>query len=1194
MVKIRCLGVGLVNLAAIVPSAAFISSILSSAAPSRRRTFESIQSRVPFFTATSDELDITSVLDSADSNLSNIKSLILASDEDFVKPDLDKRQYRAIKLPNNLEVLLVSDKNTDIEAAAVHIKAGHFNDPEDRAGLAHFNEHMLFLGTEKYPEENAFDSFVNKNGGSSNAYTDMEDTNYYFSVSPLDHNDEDDEVDCDDESETGDDEYEAGDDEYDEESGGVSLALSGALDRFAQFFISPLFSEDAVERELRAIDSEHLNSFSSDSWRTYLLLKSSCNQTHPFSKFGCGNYATLTNGGNVNGTDAVSSGGTSPRDELIKFWKDNYVAEKMKVCVVGRADLDDLQSLVEQSFAGVRSSGVSDKQHLREDEDVIFKKEYSKYGVAFGPEQLGIIREYVPLVDERSIKFLFACPPADDPAIFQTRPDRVLSHLLGHEGPGSLHALLLEEGLVNTLSSGLSISTSDFGFCSISLQVTPKGMEHRDRLISLVWQWINLIKTAVYENEELMIAYHDELSNISKFYFKFRENGDPTDFVSSVAEGLFEYEPSKILLGTSDPAPYNASVTKAFLDRLRPDNCLLQMHSQDFENETAGSFDVSAASAEWQYEKWYKAKYRQIKVSDELLNDWSSKSDPDPRLRLPGMNTFLPTDFSLRSEDPDSVAEEDPSLDYTKVMPKLLIDEPGIQLWHKMDRTFKVPKTAIRMLLVTPNVYISPRSMTLNRIFIKVLEDDLNSHIYDASLAGCKAKVTCLPSGISVSVTGFSEKLPMLLDAVMGRMLSIVHDLKDADESSALARTVDKATKNLLRETKNFRLESPYETASYISRLILEHNVWHVSNYIAELEGPFADKNPVTPAELANLMEEVLTSRLSATFLCMGNINEEGARNVVKLINDHFLHNARPLQPEEIPKLRSLKVPTKEEAVKIFGPEVGSRSIPLILEEIAHSEAEENSAVEVILQADCEHEMGYEGVAIMELIGQMAYTSAYTQLRTKEQLGYIAGAFTRKTAGGSMGLSVMVQSSTTLPADLEARCEAWVTQFREELEQMKAGDLANEALAIIASLLERNMKFSDEVSTAWSNIVSTTVLGTQYNAPPFYKYERLVKELVLKGMDIEAVGGDALAFPESERQTPEELKQKVLEMWDRYFAAGAPERKAISARVYGRKAIDEYNQNVGKCGYLSSYDDVRQLKQFFSQYPTAPYWIARK
>jgi insulysin len=443
-------------------------------------------------------------------------------------------------------------------------------------------------------------------------------------------------------------------------------------------------------------------------------------------------------------------------------------------------------------------------------------------------------------------------------------------------------------------------------------------------------------------------------------------------------------------------------------------------------------------------------------------------------------------------------------------------------------------------------------------------------------------------------VTGFSEKLPLLLDTVMGRMLTIVHDLKEADDSSALARTVEKATKNLLRETKNFRLESPYETASYISRMMLEHNVWHVSNYIAELEGSFADKNPVTPAEVANLMEEVLTSRLSATFLCMGNINEDGARNVVKLIHDHFLHNARPLQQEEVPKLRSLKMPNKEEAVKIFGSDLESRSIPFILEEIAHSEAEENSAVEVILQAGSEHELGYEGVAILELIGQMAYTSAYTQLRTKEQLGYIAGAFTRKTAGGSIGLSVMVQSSTTLPADLEERCEAWVTQFREELESMKAGDLANEALAIIASLLERNMKFSDEVSNAWSNIVSTSVLGTQYNAPPFYKYERLAKELVLKGMDIEAVGGDSSLFPESERLTPEQLKQKVLQMWDRYFAIDAPERKAISARVYERKATDEYNKNIGKPGYLSSYDDVRQLKQFLSQYPTAPYWIMRK
>ena len=73
------------------------------------------------------------------------ESRILADDEKFIKPDLDTRRYRSIILPNNLEALLVSDPETDVEAGAVHIKAGHFDDPAERAGLAHFNVSVSFL-----------------------------------------------------------------------------------------------------------------------------------------------------------------------------------------------------------------------------------------------------------------------------------------------------------------------------------------------------------------------------------------------------------------------------------------------------------------------------------------------------------------------------------------------------------------------------------------------------------------------------------------------------------------------------------------------------------------------------------------------------------------------------------------------------------------------------------------------------------------------------------------------------------------------------------------------------------------------------------------------------------------------------------------------------------------------------------------
>eukprot|EP01083_Nonionella_stella_P261451 890218_1 len=100
-----------------------------------------------------------------------------------------------------------------------------------------------------------------------------------------------------------------------------------------------------------------------------------------------------------------------------------------------------------------------------------------------------------------------------------------------------------------------------------------------------------------------------------------------------------------------------------------------------------------------------------------------------------------------------------------------------------------------------------------------------------------------------------------------------------------------------------------------------------------------------------------------------------------------------------MPKLRSLKMPTKEEAIRIFGPEVKDSKIPIVLEELAYSDSEENHAVEVILQVGAEHELGFEGIGVIELIGQIAYNSAYNQLRTKEQLGYIVSAFSRKTSG---------------------------------------------------------------------------------------------------------------------------------------------------------------------------------------------------
>ncbi len=69
----------------------------------------------------------------------------------IIKSPNDDRQYGALMLPNGLQVVLVSDPSLENSAASLAVGVGSAHNPKDQLGLAHYLEHMLFLGTEKYP-----------------------------------------------------------------------------------------------------------------------------------------------------------------------------------------------------------------------------------------------------------------------------------------------------------------------------------------------------------------------------------------------------------------------------------------------------------------------------------------------------------------------------------------------------------------------------------------------------------------------------------------------------------------------------------------------------------------------------------------------------------------------------------------------------------------------------------------------------------------------------------------------------------------------------------------------------------------------------------------------------------------------------------------------------------------------------------
>jgi len=60
-------------------------------------------------------------------------------------PSLDDRDYRVIRLANELEALLVHDAETDKASAALDVNVGNFSDPEDMPGMAHAVEHVSCL-----------------------------------------------------------------------------------------------------------------------------------------------------------------------------------------------------------------------------------------------------------------------------------------------------------------------------------------------------------------------------------------------------------------------------------------------------------------------------------------------------------------------------------------------------------------------------------------------------------------------------------------------------------------------------------------------------------------------------------------------------------------------------------------------------------------------------------------------------------------------------------------------------------------------------------------------------------------------------------------------------------------------------------------------------------------------------------------
>ena len=228
---------------------------------------------------------------------------------EIIKSPNDDRQYAAMRLANGLQVVLVSDPSLENSAASLAVGVGSAHNPPEQLGLAHYLEHMLFLGTEKYPEPDGFMKYTQANGGMTNAFTAYDKTNYLFQIN-------------------------AG--KFDE-----------ALDRFSDYFKKPTFDPHYSDKERNAVHNEWSLQKAQDGWNLFALMGVTANPASPAAKFNIGNLDTLGDKPN-----------SKLHAEMLAFYQRYYSANIMKLTLVGKQPLAELKLLAEKHFAAVPNHNI--------------------------------------------------------------------------------------------------------------------------------------------------------------------------------------------------------------------------------------------------------------------------------------------------------------------------------------------------------------------------------------------------------------------------------------------------------------------------------------------------------------------------------------------------------------------------------------------------------------------------------------------------------------------------------------------------------------------------------------------------------------------------------------------------------------------------------------------------------------------
>ena len=873
-------------------------------------------------------------------------------EELFVSP-FDPRQYDSYTLPNGLDVLLCSDTTSQSASCAMGVNVGALADG-DISGTAHLIEHMLFVSSEKYPEHHAYAAFMTKNSGMSNAYTGSERTMYYFEI--------------------------------------PDSAFATAFDMFSQFFITPRFDDDATEKEVSAVHSEHTKNLQKDVWRFQQMNRSLAGDT-PYRHFSTGNEETLLKETRAKGIDIC--------DVLRDFHRRYYVPTAFKLVVYSPRSLEEMKAMVGLSYGSI--SPVLNPESPPQCPSNPWP----------APEDCGRIIYVKPVAEKHELRLQWMMPIATTE--YEKGVFVYMTHLLGHEGEGGLASIVKKRGWANECVVGAFEKGHNVNLLGVQFDLTEAGMASIEDLAELTFAFIGLARR-VGPSE----TFFKEIAALSRTEFLFEQRQGPSESTQGWAESMLDgLKRRHYLFSSRVMESYEPDAIMRGWEHLTPENVNIVMYSPTI----ADKCNLR--------ETWYQTEYGIERMSSLMLQRFhgalEGRGEFASLVALPLPNPFVATEFAL-------VPESRPS------PPELICEDRFCQVWYRQEHEFRLPHTAVVLLIHSSAAYVSPQCAAQLALFSRLLEDTLFSVIDDAAHASLHASISNTNQGIVLTVSGLSQKLPVLMTAILDT-------IEYAQERLSFDRFPSLREK-LMREYQNYDLTTDaYQRAMHYSSVALESPRWAMEEYLEALEW-------VNLHSFKSFLDSFLQC-VHFSMLIEGNVTRLGAWSIADHARKTLFCSKRKAMPMSAMAVSSVL----RRAVRL----------PLgmsVLNKRVSGENDPNNGLSMRFQIPGD---SIRMQALVMLFNSLFSGSFETQLRGKKELGYVVLTYPRREHS-ILYWTILIQTERRMELAEEFISE-W---FRGQTGQVSPQDVQQAVSSLISQMRQPDASLSDMVARHWGHVLNRT------------------------------------------------------------------------------------------------------------------------